>query len=168
MFLAFLSTPGHVNLHELAVILPSRFDDAFPLDTPRAESSHEGVVLAAQHDDVRVRLVKVVLEQGEEEVFCAHFALPPRAVNRLTFTSMPTRASSGLSASPSFRQGALGAKERKARGLACPHKQCHRQHEGLHRCNAPVSTDKYNGHGTDSSVWREEGSLGEGSRGAHA
>jgi hypothetical protein len=77
MFLAFLSMPGTVNLHELAVILPSRIDDAFPLDTPRAESSREGVVLAAQDHHVGVRLVKVVLERGEEELFCAHFALPP-------------------------------------------------------------------------------------------
>jgi hypothetical protein len=77
MFLAFSEQlPGHVNLHELAVILPSRIDYALPLDTPRAERSHECVVLAPEHDDVRVRLVKVVLEQGKEELFCAHFALP--------------------------------------------------------------------------------------------
>jgi hypothetical protein len=72
---------------------------------------------------------------------------PSRAGNRLTFTSMPRRASSCLSASPSFRQGSLGAKESKARSRACPHKQCHRQHEALHRCNAPVSSEKYIGPG---------------------
>jgi hypothetical protein len=79
MFLAFLSMSGTVNLHELAVIFPSRLDYAFQHDTPRAESSRsrEGVVLAAQDHHVGVRLVKVVLEQGEEELFCAHFALPP-------------------------------------------------------------------------------------------
>jgi hypothetical protein len=74
MFLAVSSMPGTVSLHELLVILPSRFDDAFPRDTPRAESRYECAVLAAQHDDVRVRLVKVVLERGEQQLFCAHFA----------------------------------------------------------------------------------------------
>jgi hypothetical protein len=64
--------PGTVNLHELAVILPSRIDDAFPLDTRRAESSHECVVLAPEHDDVRVRLVQVVVKTWEQMISPPH------------------------------------------------------------------------------------------------
>src|SRR5215217_760853 len=41
-------------------------------------------------------------------------------------------------------------------------------HEALHRCNAPASSEKYNGPGIFSSVWREEASLGERSRGGRA
>jgi hypothetical protein len=48
MFLALLHMPGTVNLHKLAVILPSRFDYALPRDTLRAEGRHECVVLAVQ------------------------------------------------------------------------------------------------------------------------
>jgi hypothetical protein len=54
-------------------IVPSRFDDALPHDTPRAESCHERVVLATQHHDVGVGLVQVVGELGEEELFRAGF-----------------------------------------------------------------------------------------------
>ena len=35
-----------------------------------------------EHDDLRVRLVKVVVEHGEEEVFCAHFVLTSRCLSR--------------------------------------------------------------------------------------
>ena len=85
MFLAFSEQlPGHVNLHELAVILPSRIDYALPLDTPRAESSHECVVLAPEHDDVRVRLVKVVVKPWEQTISPPHTTHRPHPAGNST------------------------------------------------------------------------------------
>src|SRR5829696_7768252 len=84
-----------VNPHEFPVIFPSRFDDALPRDTPRAKSRHERVVLAAQHNDVGVRLVQVVLELGEQELLCAHFALPHQLRAATTETAMVARSPPG-------------------------------------------------------------------------
>src|SRR5215208_7689086 len=75
VFLGVLALLGSVNPHELPLILLSRFDYALPGSAPRAEGCHERVVVAPEHDDVRIRLVQVVLEQGEEEGYRAHFAL---------------------------------------------------------------------------------------------
>jgi hypothetical protein len=58
--------PWAVNPEEFTIVFLSRFDDAFRGEAPSAESRHNRVVLAPEHDYVRVWLVQVVLEHGEE------------------------------------------------------------------------------------------------------
>ena len=53
---------------KLLVIFLSGFDDALSGGTRRAEGCHEGVVLTAQDNYVRARLVEVVAERGKPEL----------------------------------------------------------------------------------------------------
>ena len=65
MFLGVLHLPSPMDPEEFAVIVLSRFDDALPGGALRTEGRHERVVLATQHQDIGIRLVKVVLEYGK-------------------------------------------------------------------------------------------------------
>jgi hypothetical protein len=205
MFLAFLSMPRPVNLHELAVIFPSRIDDAFPRDTLRAESSHEGIVLAPEHNDVRVRLVQVVVKPWEQTISPPHTTHRPypagtsttKAAERSPPGDRPARTADAARRrsaplrphTPLRRSGPRSCPPclavRRSGGDRLPLPRCRRAllrtsvllppcakeplepkrarlgaelaltsnaiantHEALHRCNAPVSSEKYIGHGS--------------------
>ena len=82
MFLGVPSLVGPVNPQELTVVFLGCLHDALPGGPTRAEGGHEGPVLATRHHDVGVRLVEVVVELGEQEVFRAHPELLPTSRER--------------------------------------------------------------------------------------
>jgi hypothetical protein len=68
--MSWLARPSELVMSpdKLLVILLSGFDDALYGGTRRAEGCHEGVVLTAQDNYVRARLVEVVAERGKPEL----------------------------------------------------------------------------------------------------
>src|SRR5215207_2532758 len=55
-----------VRLDDLPVVLLGGLQDALPRGPLRAEGCHKRAVLAAQHHYVRVRLLQIVVELGEQ------------------------------------------------------------------------------------------------------
>src|SRR5215217_6350946 len=77
-----------VGLHQPPVVLLGGFHDTLPRGSPSAEGGHKRPVLAAQHHYVRVRLVQVVVELGEQWLILHALSSQPRrqwlpAVNAL-------------------------------------------------------------------------------------
>src|SRR5215218_4459028 len=128
MILGVLRVPGNMNPQDFPVIFPSRFDDALPRDTPRAERRHERVVLAPEQEDVGVRLVQVMLERGEEEVYQAHFALhqPVRdaTMRTVTETISPPGPRARTPGIPRRRGAPLLPHNRRRRSIRQPCRTC--------------------------------------------
>jgi hypothetical protein len=57
---------------ELSIVLLGSLDDALPGGTARAEGCHERVVLAAQDQNVWVRLVEVAVECRKRKLTIFH------------------------------------------------------------------------------------------------
>ena len=82
VFLGGLASPGTMDSEEFTIVFFGCLHDALPGGPTRAEGGHEGPVLATRHHDVGVRLVEVVVELGEQEVFRAHPELLPTSRER--------------------------------------------------------------------------------------
>jgi hypothetical protein len=63
-----LALPGCMSPGELLIVLLGSLEDALPGGTVRVEGCHERVVLAAQDQNVWVRLVEVVVEYRKRKL----------------------------------------------------------------------------------------------------
>jgi hypothetical protein len=71
VFLGSLASLHPMDSEEFTVVFLGGFEDTRPGGAPSAEGRYERAVLAAQHQDIGVRVVQVVLELGEQELSLA-------------------------------------------------------------------------------------------------
>src|SRR5215216_6272570 len=67
-----------VRLEQPPVVLPGGLHETLTRGSPSAEGGHKRAVLAAQHHYVRVRLVQIVVELGEQWLILHAFSSQPR------------------------------------------------------------------------------------------